>query len=88
MGGRAHEGRGPPGVRDGLARALGRQAIDGTPQPVPIDYALWLLGIRMGVPAWVFEGHPADQPPVEWVIRSLEFARMEASVSKKTSRGA
>jgi hypothetical protein len=71
-------------VRDALGRALGRAATDGTAQPVPIDYALWQLGIRMGVPAWVFEGHPIDQPPVEWVIRSLEFSRMEASASKVT----
>jgi hypothetical protein len=78
--------RGPPGVRDSLARALGRQAIDGASVAVPNDYALWLLGIRMGVPAWVFEGHPIDSPPVEWVIRSLEFARMEAS-AKNVTRG-
>jgi hypothetical protein len=52
------------------------------PQSVPLDYALWALGIRMGVPAWVFEGYPVDQPPVEWVIRSMEFARMEASVKR------
>lgn len=52
---------------------------------MPLDFALWRLGIRMGVPAWVFEGYPADQPPLEWVIRSLEFARMEASVKVKRS---
>jgi hypothetical protein len=70
-------------VRDALAKALGRAALDGSSQPVPYDYALWQLGIRMGVPAWVFEGHPIDRPPVEWVIRSTEFARMEASVTRK-----
>jgi hypothetical protein len=37
----------------------------------------------MGVPPWLFEGYPADEPPVEWVIRSLEFARMESSVKVK-----
>lgn len=41
----------------------------------------------MGVPAWTFEGYPIDQPPVEWVIRSMEFARMEASVSVKKKSG-
>jgi hypothetical protein len=65
-----------------LARALGRAAVDGSAQPVPFDYALWQLGIRMGVPAWVFEGYPVDAPPAEWVIRSLEFQRMEASVKR------
>jgi hypothetical protein len=70
-------------VRDALAKALGRSALDGSAQPVPWDYALWHLGIRMGVPAWVFEGYPADQPPLAWIIRCTEFARMEASVSKR-----
>ena len=83
MGRRPQGGRGPPGVRDGLRRYLSRAAVDGAPGLVPIDYALWQLGIRMGVPAWVFEGYPIDAPPTEWVIRSLEFSRMEASASKK-----
>jgi hypothetical protein len=34
--------------------------------------------MRMGVPPWIFEGHPIDQPPVEWVIRCLEFNRMSS----------
>ena len=55
------------------------------PVPVPFDYSLWQLGIRMGVPAWVFEGYPIDQPPIEWIIRSLEYARMDNSV--KVTRG-
>jgi hypothetical protein len=41
----------------------------------------------MGVPAWVFEGYPIDAPPVEWVIRSLEFSRMEASVTTRKTSG-
>ena len=68
-------------MREGLALALAQHRLTGVPQPLPFDYALWLTGIRMGVPAWVLEGHPADRPPVAWVIRSLEFSRMEASVS-------
>lgn len=40
----------------------------------------------MGIPPWVLEGFPAHEPPVEWVIRVLEFARLEASVT--TKRGA
>lgn len=59
----------------------------GRPQPVPFDYALWRLGLRMGVPPWVLEGYPADQPPVEWVVRALEFNRMEQSVVTGGSRG-
>lgn len=35
----------------------------------------------MGVPPWVLEGHPLDKPPVEWVVRCLEFNRMEQSVT-------
>lgn len=68
-------------MREGLAFGLAQHKLTGHPQPLPFDYALWQLGIRMGVPAWVFEGYAADQPPVKWVIRSLEFSRMEASVS-------
>jgi hypothetical protein len=34
----------------------------------------------MGIPPWVFEGYPIDQPPTVWVIRCLEYSRMESSV--------
>jgi hypothetical protein len=37
----------------------------------------------MGIPPWVLEGYPLDRPPVEWVARCLEFARMEQSVTVK-----
>lgn len=71
----------PPGDRDRLRRALSAGALTpDKPQSVPFDYALWHLGMRMGVPAWVFEGYPIDAPPPEWVIRCLEFSRMEQSV--------
>ena len=86
MGGRPQGGRAPPGRRRELAQALTRAALSpDDPQPVPFDYALWQLGQRMGVPPWVFEGHPIDAPPTEWVIRCLEFARMENSVTVKRS---
>lgn len=65
-------------MRDALARAIGRARVDpkAPPQRVPYDFALWQLGVTMGVPAWVFEGYALDQPPVEWVIRSQLFNRM------------
>ena len=79
---RCHEGcRRPPGVRDGLRRALAVGATSDKPQSVPFDYALWRLALRMGIPPWVLEGHALDKPPVEWVARCLEFHRMEQSVT-------
>lgn len=68
-------------MREALALAIAGHQLTGQAQPLPFDYVLWLTGIRMGVPAWVLEGHPADKPPIEWVIRSLEFARMEQAVT-------
>lgn len=68
-------------MREGLAFALAGHKLTGQAQTFPFDYVLWLTGIRMGVPAWVLEGHPADKPPIEWVIRSLEFTRMEQAVT-------
>lgn len=75
-------------MKAGLAQALAGARLTGQAQDVPFDYALWLTGIRMGVPAWVLEGHPFDRPPVEWVIRSLEFARMEQAVRVSRQGGA
>lgn len=68
-------------MRVGLAHALTGAALTGQPQPIPFEYSLWLTGIRMGVPAWVLEGYPLDEPPLEWVIRSVEFSRAERSVT-------
>lgn len=47
---------------------------------MPLDYSLFKLAQRLGVPPWVLEGYPPGKPPVEWVIRVMEFARMENSV--------
>lgn len=42
----------------------------------------------MGIPPWVLEGYPLDQPPVEWIARVLEFHDLEQSVTvKRGSRG-
>lgn len=46
--------------------------------PVPFDFALYQLGQRLGVPPWALEDAPLD-----WLIRCLEFSRMEASVKVK-----
>ena len=75
-------------MREALAKAIGRARVDpdAPAQPVPPDFALWQLGVYMGVPAWVFEGYPLDQPPVEWVIRSQEFFRLSAGGSSKRSK--
>lgn len=61
-----------------MALAGGR--LTGEPQPVPFDYLLYRTAQRMGIPPWVLEGYPIDQPPVEWVERVLEFSRLENSV--------
>lgn len=89
MGAGAPGGRGPPGVRRELALALAQSATakDAKSYAVPFDYALFQLAGRFGVPPWVFEGYPVHEPPAEWVIRAMEFARMEASVKVKRSDG-
>ena len=56
-----------------------------TPVRVPSDYSLWRMALRLGVPPWVFEGYPLDEPPIEWIVRILEFHSVEQSV--KVRRG-
>jgi hypothetical protein len=56
----------------------------GKPQVVPFDFSLYRLAIQTGIPAWVFEGYPRDEPPLLWLVRILEFHRMESSVSVRT----
>jgi hypothetical protein len=41
----------------------------------------------MGIPPWVLEGHAVHEPPVEWVIRCLEFAAIEAKGSQVKRHG-
>lgn len=52
---------------------------------VPFDFYLYRLAQRHGVQPWVFEGYPPDQPPLVWLVRVLEFARMEGSVKVSSS---
>jgi len=67
-----------------LRQALALLALEPkTPRPVPFDYSLYRRAQQLGVPPWVFEGYPLDRPPVEWVIRCMEFAAMETSVQVK-----
>lgn len=47
---------------------------------MPSDFAQYRLAREMGVPPWVFEGYPLDEPPLQWVIRCFEFSAMENSV--------
>jgi hypothetical protein len=69
-------------VRVGLAQAFAGAALDpGSAQSVPFDYQLLLTARSVGIPPWVLEGYPLDAPPVEWVIRVLEFARLERGVT-------
>jgi hypothetical protein len=42
---------------------------------VPFDYVLEQLAERWHVPPWVVE-----EAPVEWVLRTLEYRRLEGSV--------
>lgn len=77
-------GRSPPSVRDELTHALALLALEPeTPRPVPFDYSLYRKAQRLGVPPWVLEGYRLDRPPVDWVIRCLEYAALEASVQVK-----
>jgi hypothetical protein len=51
------------------------------PVDVPFDYSLYRLAQKVGTFPWVFEGHPPDRPPLLWLVRILEFHRMESSIS-------
>lgn len=53
----------------------------GARTTVPFDYALAQTARRYGVPPWVLEGYPADSPPLAWVVRIVEFARLEGQVT-------
>ena len=81
----AQGGGGPPRDRQRLREALALAALTpGQPQSVPFDYSLYRLSIRTGVPAWVYEGYPRDEPPLLWLVRIVEFDRMESSVSVRS----
>jgi hypothetical protein len=69
-------------VRVGLAQAFAGAALDpGSAQSVPFDYQLLLTARSVGIPPWVLEGYPIDQPPVEWIARLLEFSHLERGVN-------
>ena len=53
----------------------------GAAVKVPFLYSQWRLAQRVGVAPWVLEGFPADEPPVEWVIRLVEFNQLEMKAS-------
>lgn len=50
-------------------------------QLVPADYAQWKLAKRLGIPPWVLDGEPANEPSLLWLIRVREYARMEGSTT-------
>lgn len=56
--------------------------------PIPFDYGLYLAARRQNVPVWVLEGYPIDQPPLLWIVRILEYARLEASATGTREYGA
>jgi hypothetical protein len=88
MGAGAPGGRGPPGVRRDAVLAVTTAAVSpDTITPVPLDFALFRLARSMGIPPWVLEGHAVHEPPVEWVIRCLEFAAIEAKGSQVKRHG-
>lgn len=81
MGEGADGARTPPRQRRRLSSALLSLALDpGVPQSVPFDYSLFRLAQKMNVPPWVMEGYAADRPPLLWLVRVVEFNRMENSV--------
>ena len=82
MAGGVEGGSTPPGERQRLSEALAIAALEpGKAVAVPFDYSLYRLAQKAGTVPWVFEGYPADQPPLLWLVRILEFHRMESSVS-------
>jgi hypothetical protein len=77
-----HEGRcRPPGARRQLAEALSLVALDPEKRPrIPLIYALDQLAQRWSTSPDVLE----DMDP-EWLIRGLEFMRLEGAV--KVTKG-
>ena len=62
-----------------LRTALARTAINPDAKtPVPLEYALDALAQRWGVAPWELE-----EAPGEWVLRGLEFMRIESSVTTR-----
>lgn len=59
-----------------LRTALANAAL-GNASEVPFTYALDQLARRWNVPPWALEDAPLD-----WLVRGLEFARMEGSVKR------
>jgi len=48
---------------------------------VPFHYGLWRAARKAGVAPWILDGYPADDPPLLWIIRCLEFSQIEESVT-------
>lgn len=61
-------------LRTARLRAAGRD--DGALFGVPFTYVLDALAQRWGIPPWVLE-----DAPIDWLIRGLEFLRIEGPVS-------
>lgn len=81
MGERDAGCRAPPGERRQLATALASVALNPDARPaVPYAYALDQLARR-----WSTRPDELEEMDPEWLLRGLEFQRMEASV--KVTRG-
>lgn len=79
MGCRDARGRAPPGERRQLAQALAAAAVDPDARPgIPYLYAIEQLARR-----WHTRPDLIETMDPEWLIRGLEFMRMEASVKVK-----
>lgn len=59
----------------------------GSSVSVPHDFAMWRLAQRVGVPPWVLEGFAHDRPPIDWLFRLTEFARLEAQAVPRRGVG-
>lgn len=84
-GGRPAGGH-PPYDRERLTEALLQWALEPDKATVvPFNYRLYRLARSHGLAPWVFDGDPPDRPSLLWLIRILEYARMEASVKVSSS---
>ena len=76
---RRHGGSRLPSDSLALKKAFTRAALgdSGVLTEIPFNYALDLLAQRWHIAPWQLE-----DAPVEWLIRGLEYERMEASVKR------
>lgn len=87
MAGPGSGGGAPPGIRRQLAEALAQGALSPDTKliAVPLEYAIWRLAIRTGIPPWELVSD--DPERTAWLFRGLIFRQLEDEAATKTKKG-